>query len=1354
MKSIKPLPALLIPLITTVCCLMMRTRSAYDWENPEMFGRNKEPAHSTGIPFATIEQALQGDERLSPFYRLLNGKWKFFWVAKPADRPQDFFRPEYDVSRWAEIPVPANWQLYGYDVPIYVNSKYPFVVMDPPHIPHENNPVGCYRRNFSIPQDWAGRQVFIHFAGVESAFYLWVNGKNVGYSQDSMSPAEFNITPYLVAGINTLAVEVYRWSDGSYLEDQDMWRLCGIFRDVFLFSTPVVHMRDVFVRTDFDDQYKNARLGITVRVRNYQSQSVDSFFVKALLLDAGQKEVAPLTEFQVKIPQIHPGEESVAELASPVDNPEKWSAEKPNLYYLILLLTNSSGDVIETMPWQIGFRKIELKGSRLLLNGLPILLRGVNRHEHHPLYGRHVPLETMIQDIRLMKQFNINCVRTSHYPNDPTWYDLCDRYGLYVIDEANVESHGASALLPQSDPRWRAAALDRVHNMIQRDKNHPSVIFWSLGNESGGGDAFLHMSAYARKTDPSRLVHYEGDNSVADIYSRMYPALDEMEEYAAQNHAKPFFMCEFAHAMGNGCGNLAEYCQTVEKHSSFIGGCIWDWVDQGLLKQDESGKNYFAYGGDFGPKDVPSDTNFCCNGLVFPDRKITAKLWEVKKVYQPVAVETKDGVIFTVHNKFHFTNLNELTAQWSVAEDGLVVQSGTWPSLNVPPGDQKQFRIPLQKFPGKPGAEYWCKFCFTLRDSTTWAAGGHVVAWDQFKLALDSPPSCIFTPAGIPPVSLEDSAETATIRGNDFTVIFDRRSGTIRSYSYQDQEFMPSAIGANAGPVLDVYRAPLDNDVRIKDTWHLAGLQDLHGNLHSFDAQKVEPGAVQVRVESEYNASSTMGFHDFCTFTVLGSGDIFMDHYVVPFGELPTLPRLGLKMVMAPEFENLYWFGRGPHENYCDRKTGAAAGLYSSTVSEQYVPYIRPQDNGSRQDVRWLALLNNENRGLVITSQTGLFAMQALHFSAYDLAQARHTHELMQNENIFLRLDVRQRGVGNASCGPEILSRYEVVPEPVVFNFCLRPYTAKKGDLAAFCRTVLPLTSEPVVTRDENGMVTMTNGDKSATIRYTLDGSEPCSTSLLYQGPFSMIPAGTIKARAFAEKRLASRMAASIVAHLATITPEIFPKDACFADSVLVKITCKTRDAKIYYSLDGSQATKNSLEYKGPFKISKTTVIKAVAFAQGLQPSPLDSSLVTIQKPGKHGIHYCYFEGNWQFMPDFNKQTPVKVGHVAKIDLNLKPRREMFAVKYNGFINILEAGDYTFYLESNDGSLLYIDALQVIDNDGQHGALEKQASLTLSSGLHPIQVFYFDAGSSQALKLSFKGPGIEKQEVQAERYFY
>jgi len=721
---------------------------AYDWENPEIVGRNKELPHVTLMLYPEIKSAIKGEVSSSPFFLSLNGLWKFHWVKKPEERPLDFYQVEFDDSGWRKIPVPSNWQMFGYGIPIYTNIKYPFGKADPPHIPHDNNPVGSYRLRFKVPHTWHGRQVFLHFDGVESAFYLWVNGKKVGYNQGSRTPAEFNITPYLKKNENLLAVEVFRWSDGSYLEDQDFWRLSGIFRDVYLFSTDNLHIRDFWAIADLDENYRDGELKVNVKIVNHGRKSLP-VKVEAQLLDSEEKPLIKPITWEGRIER---SSEISLDLKQSVKNPKKWSAEDPNLYTLLLSLKKESGETIEVIPCKVGFRKVEIKGGQLLLNGVPILIKGVNRHEHDPDTGHTISVESMIHDIKLMKRFNINAVRTSHYPNDPKWYDLCDKYGLYLVDEANIESHGIGYKPEKTlgnKPEWKKAHMDRTKRMVERDKNHPSVIIWSLGNEGGDGINFEATSAWIHERDPTRPVHYERaeERPHTDIICPMYPYPNRVYKYAVKELKRPFIMCEYAHAMGNSVGDLSAYWYLIYRYKHLQGGFIWDWVDQGLRKKvpekkarpegieakDDRDKDYFwAYGGDFGPPDTPSDGNFCMNGLVAPDRFPHPSLYEVRKVYQYIQIEPLDleeGKV-KILNRYDFTNLRDFEGLWTLKANEMVISRGRLPVLNIPPGKSEEIKIPFEKPSLEPGREYWLDISFRLYRPTLWAKRGHEIAWE------------------------------------------------------------------------------------------------------------------------------------------------------------------------------------------------------------------------------------------------------------------------------------------------------------------------------------------------------------------------------------------------------------------------------------------------------------------------------------------------------------------------------------------------------------------------------------------------------------------------------------------------
>jgi len=1083
-----------------------------DWENEAVFQINREPPHCTMVVFPDGESALRLKRGYSPYYRSLNGTWKFNWVKRPGDRPRDFFRPGFDAEKWDEIPVPSNWQMLGYGIPIYTNVTYPFP-KNPPFIDHENNPVGSYLRTFRVPAEWKGRRILIHFDGVESAFYIWVNGKKVGYSEGSRTPAEFDLTPYVKEGDNLLAVQVFRWSDGSYLEDQDFWRLSGIYRDVYLYSTPLLHLRDFFVKGDLTNGYADGYLSITGEVRNYSGERGEVTVTPALLDASGGNVPLPGIAATLSVP---PGGKGTFSLAALVPSVRKWSSEDPYLYTLLLTVTGQGGKVIEVIPCRVGFRKVEIKGRVFYVNGVPVKLKGVNRHEHDPVTGHYITEESMLKDIFLMKRLNINAVRTCHYPDTPEWYDLCDQYGIYLVDEANVESHGMGYKLKYTlgnKPSWKAAHLDRTERMVQRDKNHPSVIIWSLGNEAGSGCNFEATSALVRKLDPSRPVHYERMNSVADIDSVMYPRATWLAERGREDRKKPFFMCEYAHAMGNAVGNLKEYWDAIEKYPGLMGGCIWDWVDQGLKKDvviDGRKTWYWAYGGDYG--DTPNSGNFCINGVVFPDRKLPPKAEEVKKVYQYVSVEPVDldaGRVL-VKNKYFFTNLKDYDVTWKVTGEGKILQEGRLEEpLDLPPGRSVFLDLPLKKIRPLPGGEYWLVVSFRERTDRPWAKKGYVVAWEQLKLPV-SKPAGVVSLEGIPSPALEERDDKVVVSGSSFRVVFDKSSGLMTSLVYGGREILASLPGA--GPALLAWRAPTDNDKRFRGAWENAGLPDLEGRLESFRAERLSPGAVRIHAKFRYIGKGIQRFSHTCVYTILGNGWIRLDNLVEP-GPVPkVLPRIGLKLVLAPDYEKVAWYGRGPRENYPDRKTGSPVGLYETTVTRMYVPYVRPQETGNREDVRWVAFRDGGGAGLLVKA-VGHMAFSALHYTARMLDEARHINVVLPRKEVFLNLEHAVLGLGNGSCGPGPLREYLLRAKPMFFTFEFRP-CPQEGNLFRAAVPLSPVAAAPEI-EVSGGKVLLSTPLEGCEIRYTLDGTDPGPGSTLYTGPFRVPGARTVKARAF-----------------------------------------------------------------------------------------------------------------------------------------------------------------------------------------------------------------------------------------------
>ncbi|MFN8488466.1 MAG: glycoside hydrolase family 2 TIM barrel-domain containing protein [Caldilineaceae bacterium] len=801
----------------------MTTPLINDWDNPQLMGRNKEPAHATLLPYSTEREALATDRYASTYLKLLNGAWRFYWSPNPASAPADFYQLGFDDKGWTMLPVPSCWQLdpeltpkgiNKYDPPIYTNITYPFDISNLPGVPADDNPTGCYRTTFTVPENWAGRQVFILFEGVDSAFHLWVNGQAVGYSVDSRVPAEFNITPYLQAGENTLAVRVYRWSSGSYLEDQDFWRMSGIFRDVYLWSAPALHIRDFTVRTKLDANYRDSLLHVHAKVHNYAQTAPNGYQLQIQLFDVEQQPVFP-QPLNADIVMAE-GSEVTVMLARPVLNPQKWSDEQPYLYTLVLTLKDQQGNITEIESCKVGFREVEIKNGQLLVNGQRILIKGVNRHEHEPDTGHTVSRARMLQDILLLKQFNLNAVRTSHYPNDPYWYELCDQYGLFVLDEANLETHGLWGKLAE-DPLWEPAFVERAERMVERDKNHACVIIWSLGNESGYGRNHDAMAVWVRAHDQTRPVLYNPaeDAPMVDIVSPMYPSVDYLTKVAQKSAARPVIMCEYAHSMGNSTGNLREYWAVAEQYTHVQGGYIWDWKDQGIRRVTEEGVEWFAYGGDMG--DTPNDGVFCFDGLLGPDRTPHPGLLEYKKILEPVQVEVLDpakGQV-QVHNHYRFLDLSGLNVSWQLEANGKIVQSGALPSLTTPAGASEILTIPLPAFTPAPNTEDWTTVTFTLAQDQPWAARGHEIAWAQFQVplvsdrrSLDRSSPVINEQWSVNSVKLRDNQ--LIVDGERFQLAFDSKTGEITQYTFAGKPLML------AGPRFNFWRAPTDND---DNTW-------------------------------------------------------------------------------------------------------------------------------------------------------------------------------------------------------------------------------------------------------------------------------------------------------------------------------------------------------------------------------------------------------------------------------------------------------------------------------------------------------------------------------------------------------
>jgi len=871
--------ALFTLLFFSFVILFAQVQFPAELENPEMFGENKIVPHATYIPFPDEEAAMNLPGEESPLYMSLNGDWKFNWVSNPTDRPVDFFREDYNARSWDTIAVPSNWEMNGYGYPIYLNQDYAWTYHpDPPHVPHDYNPVGSYLKSFKIPKSWKEKRVFIHFGAVKSAFYIWINGQYIGYSQGSKTPAEWEITKYLHKGEYTIALQVFRWSDGSYLECQDFWRISGIERDVYLYATPQVYISDFFAKAGLSNEYSDGILDLLVFLTG-KPDNKEHYQVEVKLLDENNSIIySENSDAEFRLSGARLG------FIHEITKVKKWSAEEPNLYTLILNLKEDK-KVRESVIFKTGFRTSEIKNGQLLINGKPILLKGVNRHEHDPVTGHVVSWESMLQDITMMKQNNINTVRTSHYPDDPYWYLLCDKYGIYVIDEANIESHGMGYgdKSLAKNLKWKDAHLDRVQRMVERDKNHPSVIIWSMGNEAGDGPNFTACFKLIKGIDLSRPVHYEraGLGQNTDIFCPMYPSIDYLESYASKKQTRPLIMCEYAHSMGNSTGNLQDYWDVIEKYDQLQGGSIWDWVDQGLLKKGEAGNTFFAYGGDYGPDTVPSDGNFCANGIVSADRSPHPALAEVKKVYQYAAitpVDLKAGKI-EIENKYDFINLDFCDLHWYLLENGMTIKKGLAYNLDINPGDSKQFELPFGDFLFKSGKEYLLNIFLTTNKQIGLIPQDHIIALEQL-VVKDEWKTESYLSDNFQVLKVAETEDRIDVLASTFRVAFDRQLGKIISYKFYDEELLKN------GPEINFWRAPTDNDFgngmdKRCSVWKDAGYNK---NIKNISVNQKEKDEVEINITKEL---SGVRANLYTQYRIYGNGDISVSNHFKPEAPRP-----------------------------------------------------------------------------------------------------------------------------------------------------------------------------------------------------------------------------------------------------------------------------------------------------------------------------------------------------------------------------------------------------------------------------------------------------------------------------------
>ena len=1043
---------------------LLQQGSIRTWVHPETLCQNRLAARATLFPFPDVETAKTYQRENSPWFLPLNGDWQFHLAENPEAVDENFVQSDFDAKSWAKLPVPSNWTMHGYDKPHYTNVQMPFRLA-PPNVPDEN-PTGCYRTTFKVPKHWNKRRIILHVGGAESVLYVWLNGQPVGMGKDTRLPQEFDLTPFIHYGKkNVLCAVVVKWSDASYIEDQDQFWMGGIYRDVFLYATDETYLQDVFCTAGLTDDLQNGTLKIVTQL-GFTGEPQDGFQVQAQLFDAAGKALFKTPLQGAVTAKIYPHNPYATPplnhciFETEIERPQIWSGETPHLYTVVVSLLQDE-KTIEATSCRVGFRRVEIGDRELLINGKAVMMRGVNRHEHDGVTGKAITRESMILDIELMKQFNINAVRTSHYPNDEKWYDLCDEYGLYLIDETNLESHDFLANLCR-DARYAPAFLDRAVRMVERDKNHPSVIIWSLGNESGYGPNHDAMAGWIRGYDASRPLHYEGavwgwDKGIAagarasDIICPMYSSIESIVKWAQENNAndrRPLILCEYSHAMGNSNGSLGDYWDAFEKQRGLQGGFIWEWIDHGILQNAPAGEEYYAYGGDFG--DQPNDLNFCCDGIVSTDRKPHPALYEFKKLAQPVGIKWKNAgrAEVQITNKRDFTDLSDLRGEWTLEVDGDALKSGEIPTLKTAPGKKEVVTLDFPRPDKTRGGEALLNVRFFTKKAAHGVPADHEIA--QQQLAATWPPKAKTKPKKsektAPSLTFKDENGRIIITGENCEIVFSRDSGLLESYKIGGENLLIS------GPKLQVWRGATDND-GIKGwsgqdgkplgRWLQAGLNEITFQTAKMEVSQNVNGIVTVLIQQTVACKSAdAALKHRHAYHIEPDGKIAVQNNFSIHSALPDLPRLGVTLTLPPDFENLEWFGRGPYENYCDRHRASWISRFQSTVTDEYVNYVVPQEHGNKTGLRWLAL-KSQNAGLLFVPDKPCEG-SASHFTPADLFAAKHTIDLKPRAETIVNLDVAQRGLGTASCGPDTLPQYRIEAGEYQLNFTIVPM--KKGD--------------------------------------------------------------------------------------------------------------------------------------------------------------------------------------------------------------------------------------------------------------------------------------------------------------------
>ncbi|MCG9972563.1 glycoside hydrolase family 2 TIM barrel-domain containing protein [Christiangramia crocea] len=1060
----KKIYLLLIIIITISCQEKSPEKPVYiakkwenpEWENPEIFQINREEPTATFYRYPDENEALSDDGwENSSFYKSLNGTWDFYYADSVQARPAEFYKTDFSTQGWDTISVPSNWEMQGFGIPIYTNVKYVFP-NNPPYIQHDLNNVGTYKRTFTIPEELRSKDIHLHFAGVSGAMYVYVNGKQVGYNEGSKTPAQFDITEYVKEGENDLSVQVLRWSDGSYMEDQDFWRLSGIERDVYLMATNKVYLHDFRVGQDLVNNYKDGNFSLDLEIVNKTGDPVKKNIEVKLL--NGKEEIATLSKDVI----AEPGN-TMLSLQETIKNVKAWTAETPNLYKLVISLADDQG-TNEVTALNAGFRNIEIKNSQFLVNGQPVLLKGVNLHDHDEETGHVISKELTIKDLRLMKENNVNAIRCSHYPKNPFFYSLCDQYGFYVIDEANIETHGmgttnqgldnnekAKSVHPAYLPEWKEMHLDRTIRMFERDKNYPSIVTWSLGNEAGNGDNFFATYAWLKEHDSTRPTQYEGATGYenTDIQAPMYMRIPGMIKYAENNPKRPLILCEYSHAMGNSLGNFQDYWDVIEKYEVMQGGFIWDWVDQGLLAKTENGEEYWGYGGDFGASEIQNDKNFCLNGIVNPDRTPHPGLAELKKVYQHIKFNNGNILNGTVEveNGYFFKDLSDFDFSWELFENGQSLASGEIGQISLAPQESKTIKLDLPEI-NSGNNEYALNVYAKTNKELPLLHKNHVLAYEQFVTGKYIP-ELKNSSNGSLEIAVSDSL--LSIGAEAIKVSFDKASGKLIGLNYGNGNLILEGLKPN------YWRAPTDNDFGFKmprkmAEWKKATHDQQLSELsilvdgRSMDVTEITEkiSGVKVEILAKYKLAGDLG-STVMSYEIDSDGTVKVSHELKKVKkEVSKLPRFGSNIILKAEYNKVNWYGKGPHENYIDRNTAALLGVYEASVEELYFPYARPQENGYRTGARWVTFTNAEGNGIEIIGEEPIgFSAHHQYQSDFDAGETkaqRHTTDVPQRDFVSVNLDDKQMGVGgDTSWGAQPHDKYQIEPENMSYAYFIKP---------------------------------------------------------------------------------------------------------------------------------------------------------------------------------------------------------------------------------------------------------------------------------------------------------------------------